>query len=170
MPSAGRTLRKTFDASPDVVRPARSQIADFAASVGAAPATVDAVRLAVSEAITNAVVHGYGGGPGEITVQASRADDELWIVICDAGGGLQPKADRPGLGLGLGLISQLSDDFSILSRGTGGTEVRIRFGLSPAPSGAAACARSGPDRRQTVGGSGTSGAGRFSASAAALVA
>jgi hypothetical protein len=59
---------------------------------------------------------------------------ELWILISDDGCGLQPRADRPGLGLGLGLISQLSDDCAIVSRASGGTEVRIRFNLVDAPA------------------------------------
>ena len=57
------------------------------------------------------------------------ASGELWILISDDGCGLKPRADRPGLGLGLGLISEVSDDFAVVSRATGGTEVRIRFNL-----------------------------------------
>ena len=63
--------------------------------------------------------------------------------------------DRPGLGLGLGLISEVSDDFAIVSRATGGTEVRIRFNLVTAD---APGARS-PARGERVG----SGNGRRSA-------
>jgi hypothetical protein len=37
------------------------------------------------------------------------------------------------LGLGLGLIARVSDDFAIVSRSSGGTEVRIRFNLERAP-------------------------------------
>ena len=52
--------------------------------------------------------------------------------------GCKPRADQSGLGLGLGLISEVSDDFAIASRATGGTEVRIRFNLVNADTAGAA--------------------------------
>jgi anti-sigma regulatory factor (Ser/Thr protein kinase) len=82
--------------------------------------------------VTNAVVHAYRGGPGGIHVNTAVVSSELWILISDDGCGLEPGANRPGLGLGLGLISQVSDDFAIVSRASGGTEVRIRFNLDGA--------------------------------------
>ncbi len=88
------------------------------------------MRLAVSEAVTNAVLHAYRGGPGAIQVTAALAEEaELWILVADDGGGMQPNAERPGLGLGLGLISQVCDDMAIVPRSGGGVEVRIRFTL-----------------------------------------
>jgi anti-sigma regulatory factor (Ser/Thr protein kinase) len=129
MQSAGRNLNETYEASPRSVADGRSKLADFAAQVGATPSQVDAVRLAASEAMTNSVLHAYRGGPGLIYVNAAVASGELWILISDDGCGLRPRADRPGLGLGLGLISEVSDDFAVVSRATGGTEVRIRFNL-----------------------------------------
>ena len=62
---------------------------------------------------------------------AALTGRELWILISDEGGGMQPRADRPGLGLGLGLISQVCDDMAIVPRSSGGTEVRILFKLDP---------------------------------------
>src|ERR1700742_2427498 len=142
MQSVARNLNETYEASPRSVAEARTKLADFAATVGAAPSQGDAVRCAASEAITNSVLHAYRGGPGLIYVNAAVASQELWILISDDGCGLKPRADRPGLGLGLGLISEVSDDFAIVSRATGGTEVRIRFNLvtadAPMPEGARA--------------------------------
>ena len=129
MRSVARNLNETYEASPRSVAEGRSKLADFAAEVGATPSQIDAVRLAASEALTNSVLHAYRGRPGLIYVNAAVASEELWILISDDGCGLKPRADRPGLGLGLGLISEVSDDFAILSRATGGTEVRIRFNL-----------------------------------------
>jgi serine/threonine-protein kinase RsbW len=140
MQSVLRDLHETYEATPSAVAQARSQLAEFAAAVGATPSQVDGVRLATSEAVTNSVLHAYRGEPGSICVNAAVASGELWILISDDGCGLKPRADRPGLGLGLGLMSQVSDDFAIVSRGTGGTEVRVRFNL------AGADAESGADR------------------------
>ena len=129
MQSVARNLNETYEASPRSVAEGRARLADFAAESGATPSQVDAVRLAASEAMTNSVLHAYRSGPGLIYVNAAVASGELWILISDDGCGLKPRADRPGLGLGLGLISEVSDDFAVVSRATGGTEVRIRFNL-----------------------------------------
>ncbi len=129
-----RNLNETYQATPDAVGDARTRLAEFAAAAGASPSQVEAVRLATSEAMTNAVLHAYRGEPGSIYVNAAVVSAELWILIADDGHGLEPRADRPGLGLGLGLIAQVSDDFALVSRASGGLEVRIRFNLAAAES------------------------------------
>lgn len=129
MQSVVRSLDETYDATAGSVARARAALSAFAAAVGASPEQVDSVRLAVSEAMTNCILHAYRGTPGEIHVNAAVVSDELWILVSDDGCGLEPRADRPGLGLGLGLMSQVADDFSIVSRASGGTEVHIRFTL-----------------------------------------
>jgi anti-sigma regulatory factor (Ser/Thr protein kinase) len=136
MESVVQNLNETYEATPVSVADGRSKLADFAAKVGATPSQIDAVRLAASEAMTNSVLHAYRDRPGLIYVNAAVASGELWILISDDGCGLKPRADKPGLGLGLGLISQVSDDFAVVSRATGGTEVRIRFNLVTAEAGA----------------------------------
>jgi stage II sporulation protein AB (anti-sigma F factor) len=129
MHSVVGNLNEIYEASPRSVADGRAKLAEFAANAGATPSQIDAVRLAASEAITNSVLHAYSGGPGLIYMNAAVASGELWILISDDGCGLKPRTDRSGLGLGLGLISEVSDDFAIVSRATGGTEVRIRFNL-----------------------------------------
>ena len=113
MHSVAGNLNETYEASPRSVAEGRAQLADFAAKAGATLSQIDAVRLAASEAMTNSVLHAYRCGPGLIYVNAAVASGELWILISDDGSGLKPRADRPGLGLGLGLISEVSDDFAI---------------------------------------------------------
>jgi len=131
-----RSLNERYEATAGCVAEGRTELADFAARAGATPNQVDAVRLAASEALTNAVLHAYGGGPGWIYVNAAVSSGELWILIADEGCGLKPRTQRAGLGLGLGLISEVSDDFAVVSRASGGTEVRIRFNLVDAEPGA----------------------------------
>jgi serine/threonine-protein kinase RsbW len=90
----------------------------------------------VSEAVTNAVVHAYRNGDvGRVHVTAAMAAGELWVLISDDGRGLHAWNDSHGLGIGLSLISGLSDDFSIVTRASGGTEVQMRFDLRTAGSG-----------------------------------
>jgi anti-sigma regulatory factor (Ser/Thr protein kinase) len=145
MQSVEKSLSQTYPAEPPSVGKARAVVSDFAAAAGATSRQVQDVRLATSEAVTNSVLHAYRGQPGSIYVTAISASDELWILIADDGCGLEPRSDRPGLGLGLGLISQVTDDLAIAPRATGGTEVRMSFKLVGAKPGAGAV-RSAVDR------------------------
>jgi anti-sigma regulatory factor (Ser/Thr protein kinase) len=151
MRSVVENLSLTLPAEPDSVPAARHALSQFAAEAGADRAKIDAVRLAATEALTNAVLHAYRQEPGNVYVTAAVAATELWVLIADDGCGLEPQTGRPGLGLGLGLISQVTDELAIVPRAHGGTEVRMRFDLvqahraglrradtprsSPAPSG-----------------------------------
>jgi serine/threonine-protein kinase RsbW len=125
-------LSRNYPAVADSIHVARHELSAFASATGASSQQIDAVRLASSEALTNAVIHAYRDKPGQIHVTAAVVSQDLWIVIADDGCGLEPRTDRPGLGLGLGLglIAQLTDDFSIASRSRGGVEVRMRFALA----------------------------------------
>jgi anti-sigma regulatory factor (Ser/Thr protein kinase) len=109
-------------------------VADFAVAAGAAGPCLDAIRLAASEAITNAVVHAYPGPGGTFNVSASSLPDELWLLVSDDGAGLRPRSNGAGLGLGLAVIAQVTDEFQIVSRSTGGTQLQMRFKLEAAAS------------------------------------
>jgi anti-sigma regulatory factor (Ser/Thr protein kinase) len=123
------TLTVTYPANPEAVAIARHALTAFAAEAGADHDQIEAVRLAVSEAMTNAVLHAYHSTPGDVYVTAALVSDELWVLVGDDGSGMEARPDRPGLGLGLALIAQVSDDMSIVPRAGGGTEVRMRFAL-----------------------------------------
>jgi anti-sigma regulatory factor (Ser/Thr protein kinase) len=123
-------LDERFAAVPESIASARSRLADFAANLGASDRQVEDVRLAVSEAVTNAVLHGYRGTPGIVRVTAT-ADPRgtLVVTVHDAGCGAHPGPPRPGLGLGLGLIADAADDMAIVPH-DGGTELRMWFALA----------------------------------------
>ena len=125
----GQTLSYSYPAVADSVPRARDALSRFAQSAGVNGDQLDAIRLAVSEAATNAVVHAYEGEPGQIQVDAGLGSGELWVLVADDGYGMRPRIDSPGLGVGLALISQVCDGFAIAKRSSGGTEVRMRFGL-----------------------------------------
>lgn len=111
----------------------RRQVAGYAERAGLDEDGVGAVRLAVSEAATNAVVHGYrDGDPGALKVFAFVADGELNVIVSDTGVGLAPRDDSPGLGLGVPLMASVASRFRIVSRGAG-TEIHLAFAL---PDGA----------------------------------
>ena len=62
---------------------------------------------------------------------ACLAAEELWVLVSDDGCGYRASSQVPGLGWGLTLIAKLSEEYVITERGTGGTEVRMRFPISP---------------------------------------
>jgi serine/threonine-protein kinase RsbW/stage II sporulation protein AB (anti-sigma F factor) len=119
------------------VRDARREIAELARRAGVPDDALDAVRLAVSEAVSNAVLHGYRGDTsrGEVTVLVEAEDSRLDVRVRDRGCGMSPHADGRGAGMGLPLIAQLSDAVAVRPfTEDGGTEVHMTFRLpSPVP-------------------------------------
>jgi len=85
-----------------------------------------------------------------VHVTAAVASDELWVLIGDDGRGLHAWNDSRGLGIGLSLISGLSDDFAIIQRASGGTEVQMRFDLSRAVAEPRALNRGGQFAQRPV--------------------
>ncbi len=97
--------------------------------------TLADVRLAVTEACTNVVVHAYpDDADGSLEVHAQLEGDELTILVRDEGTGITPRPDSPGLGLGLPLIASLSGSLSLRRDEHDRTEVVMTFALdSPGP-------------------------------------
>ena len=88
------------------------------------------MRLAVSEAVSNVIVHGYReSGNGAFTVAVEWQGDHLQVTVRDAGCGMSPRMDSPGAGLGLPLIANLAETFSVTTPPGGGTEVCMTFPL-----------------------------------------
>jgi serine/threonine-protein kinase RsbW len=131
------SFEATFPSTPPGVGALRREIAAFADRCGMDADGVEAVRLAVSEAATNAVVHAYRDGTGELVVRASVREEELVVVVSDTGVGLAPRPDSPGLGLGMPLIASVTSRFQIVSS-EGGTEVHMAFPLTGGDRGAPA--------------------------------
>jgi serine/threonine-protein kinase RsbW len=152
----------SYPAVPETISRVRATLAEFARAQGAEADRVEALRLAASEAVTNAVLHAYAGEePGQVHVTAARAEGELWVLIADDGRGLQPREDSPGLGMGLALITSVSDSVSVVRRSGGGTELRLHFRLHsrrPVPSARA-------QRRGSVASARAPAASRFSTTA-----
>lgn len=89
------------------------------------------IKLAVTEACTNVVVHAYPDGEGPMGLRASLDADRVAIVIHDRGRGIVPRADSPGLGLGLPLIATLAESLELGTGESAETEVRMTFALAP---------------------------------------
>ena len=75
--------------------------------------------------------------PGAVAVL--RRAGQLVVRVTDAGHGLIPRPDSPGLGFGLGMMARVADELGVATRKRGpGTSVVLRFSLGEA---AASCAR-----------------------------
>lgn len=126
--------------------PARADYVSFVRVVVAAAAEIEPdmdagriedLRVAVSEATTNAIeAHAMGGVSERIRIQCNLADDEVAVVVHDEGLGFDPD-EVPALpepesperlrhesGLGVQLMQMLTDESEISST-DGGTDVRL---------------------------------------------
>jgi serine/threonine-protein kinase RsbW/stage II sporulation protein AB (anti-sigma F factor) len=122
-------LRLELPAEARSVRVARHAVSDAAARAGA---PVAHVAVCVSEAVTNAVLHAYRDredGSGTIYVSAEMTDSLFQVTVEDDGLGMVPRADSPGLGLGLPTMSELAVDVEITAR-TPGLTVSMQFQAS----------------------------------------
>jgi anti-sigma regulatory factor (Ser/Thr protein kinase) len=117
----------------------RHAVVAFARQHGVPPRQAADIKLAVSEVVTNAVLHAFRGegGPGTVTVRVDvpAGGGRVQVVVTDDGGGMAPRDDSPGLGLGLRIIAELADSVRVVAPPGGvGTEVRMSFvidGVSP---------------------------------------
>jgi serine/threonine-protein kinase RsbW len=121
---------QSWPASPEHVGAARRVVSAAARRAGADDPVLDAVRLAVSEAVSNVIVHGYReSGNGAFTVAVEWEAEQLRVTVRDAGCGMRPRMDSPGAGLGLPLIANLAETFSVSAPPGGGTELCMTFPL-----------------------------------------
>jgi anti-sigma regulatory factor (Ser/Thr protein kinase) len=127
MDSGKQRFEMRVGAHAAVVGDLRKGVVAFAADTAGFEDTGQ-IALAVSEAITNAVVHAYRDAEvGDVRVVACNEPDRLVVVVRDYGSGMLPRADSPGLGLGLPLISQMTDDLQIEAADGAGTLLRMHF-------------------------------------------
>jgi anti-sigma regulatory factor (Ser/Thr protein kinase) len=119
---------------------AREAVRAYAAERGADSEMLAAIGLCVSEAVSNAVQHAYRnlGHRGPVEVEARSPEGYLCVYVRDHGSGMRRRPDSPGLGLGLGLISESAWDLDIRPAREGGTEVLMRFELAARPQEKAA--------------------------------
>jgi anti-sigma regulatory factor (Ser/Thr protein kinase) len=123
-------------ADPSAVTLLRRRAAEFVSTAGASAEVTQAVALAVSEAVTNAIVHAYNAGaPGEVRVSC-QADGERFIIeVADEGPGIWLRRDSPGLGHGLAMVGALAERLDIApGPGGRGTAVTMAFGRVPPPA------------------------------------
>ena len=116
---------------------ARVVIAAFAVQLSPTVAEIADVKTAVSEAVTNAIVHGYEGTRGIVTMRAIIDGTVLAIEITDRGRGIanveqamepffttHPEQERSGMGFAV--MQTFMDEVEVQSIPGSGTSVRLR--------------------------------------------
>jgi len=116
---------------------ARSVVACFAAQLDPTLEELGDIRTAVSEAVTNCIVHAYPDGLGIISLRCRiLKDNMLDIVIKDRGVGIPDieQARRPAYttggadrsGMGFTIMESFMTDLEITSKAGKGTTVHMR--------------------------------------------
>ncbi|MGN0970427.1 MAG: anti-sigma F factor [Aristaeellaceae bacterium] len=116
---------------------ARVVIAAFAVQMSPTVSEIADIKTAVSEAVTNAIVHGYEGCVGQVVMRARMDDRWLTVEIQDEGKGIanveqamepfytsHPEQERSGMGFAV--MQTFMDELQVESAPGKGTTVRMR--------------------------------------------
>ena len=125
---------------------ARAAIAAFVSQLDPTLEELADIKTAVSEAVTNAVVHGYGHGAGIVTISCELTSDKTAVItIRDAGRGIEDvpaaleplytKSDSPERsGMGFTVMETFMDTMEVRSVPAKGTTVILTKQIVGAPS------------------------------------
>lgn len=117
---------------------ARVAIAAFASQLDPTLDEITDVKTAVSEAVTNSIIHGYEGkNEGIVSIEAELLENEITIIISDLGKGIKDvdKAreplytSRPDLersGMGFTVMETFMDSIEITSKEGEGTRIVLK--------------------------------------------
>lgn len=131
-----RTMR--VDSSVDRLAEVRAFVRDAVADFGGSRLVADDLVQAVDEAACNVMLHGYGGEPGEIEIEAAVRDGKIEIQLLDRAPAFDPTkapaadTSRPpvsrrpgGMGVGIHLLRTMTDEVRHHVRPDGGNELTL---------------------------------------------
>ena len=115
---------------------ARGVVGAFCVSINPTLEEINDLKTAVSEAVTNCVVHGYQNKSGDVQIDATLFCDRLEIEICDFGVGIenteqamQPffttKPDEERSGMGFTVMQAFMDEIQLFSKPQQGTKIKM---------------------------------------------
>ena len=92
------------------------------------------VKTAVSEAVTNAIIHGYESGKGDVTMHCTLKDNSLPVTVSDDGVGIDDietamkplftsKPDMERSGMGFSIMQSFMDGLKVVSEKGCGTKI-----------------------------------------------
>jgi serine/threonine-protein kinase RsbW len=127
-----QTVRLTIPAKAEYITLVRLALSGLSRLHPFSEETLGDLKLAVTEACTNSVRHGYGDGEGAVEIVYELQPDRLVVEVADDGPGFDAAGDRPTKdalaegGLGIEIIKAVSDEFEAGERGAGHGS-RLRF-------------------------------------------
>lgn len=115
---------------------ARVVVASFAAQLDPTIEELSDIKTAVSEAVTNAIIHGYENNIGTVIIECKIEDNTIEIVVEDKGVGIEDinkviepfYTSRPELersGMGFTVMETFMDELELFSEVGIGTKVRM---------------------------------------------
>ena len=129
-------MKITFSALSENEAFARTAVAGFVMSLDPTVEQITDIKTAVSEAVTNCVVHGYPDKSGEILLECEIISGVLHIKISDFGVGIsnlsqvlepfytsKPLEERAGMGFTI--MRTFMDSFEVESSANNGTVVKM---------------------------------------------
>jgi anti-anti-sigma factor len=124
---------RTFEypAAPASLSAGRAEVCESLTALGLSEAATFDVRVAVGEALSNAIRHGSPGGEGdEVRVSVSAYDDRVVLEVRDRGGGFDGEATSGGdpyapSGRGVMFMRALMDHVDFVRIPGGGTAVTL---------------------------------------------
>ena len=117
---------------------ARASVAAFCANLSPTLEEINDVKTAVSEAVTNAIVHAYPDGEGEITIEVTTYDDNVVSIdVSDEGTGIRDadearkpffstKSHEEHSGMGFTIMEAFMDELEVKTQVGRGTIVKMR--------------------------------------------
>lgn len=116
---------------------ARSVVSAFVIKLNPTLEELADIKTAVSEAVTNAVIHGYEEQEGMVRIYGRLEDNTLWLEISDEGVGIpdvekameplytsKPELDRSGMGFAF--MEAFMDELHVESEPGKGTRIRMK--------------------------------------------
>ncbi len=105
---------------------ARIAVASFASQLDPTIEEIADIKTAVSEAVTNSIIHGYSNGDGIVKVKAKLYENEIEIEVSDTGSGIEnvkeareplytTKGNLERSGMGFTIMENFMDDLSVES-------------------------------------------------------
>lgn len=116
-------------AQPERVAEIRRAVRQYAEDNGLAEDRVNDIAIAVTEIVSNSVMHAYRDReyPGDVTVEITCNEGILLVRVADEGLGLVPRDDSPGAGFGLQIAARVADKLHVEPLEPSGTAVNLTF-------------------------------------------
>ncbi|NLL17856.1 MAG: anti-sigma F factor [Clostridia bacterium] len=130
------TVKLTIQSLPENIALARVFVAAFIAQVDLTVDELEDIKVAVSEAVSNAIIHGYEQrGDQWVDIIVTRFDDYFEITVKDTGKGIENieqameptySTDADRMGLGFVFMQSFMDEVAVTSEVNKGTSVTLR--------------------------------------------